>query len=354
MLEEFGYNERINQFIMAENSGNVEAGRVIREEKERYLVQTKSGEVEAEITGNLRFSATGREDLPAVGDWVLLSIYDPGCAVIHKIIPRLNMLSRQAVGHPSEKQIIAANIDFALLVQAVDRDFNLNRLERYLTICFSSGVNPVIVLTKTDLTDDQTLEGIIQSVRKRGNNIPVYAISNETGKGFDLFQKIFGKGKTYCLLGSSGVGKSTLINTLSGKQLMKTGAISDSTNKGKHVTSHRELVLLKEGGVLIDNPGMREVGIADSGVGLEYTFDLIRKLSASCRFNDCTHTNEAGCAVTEALENGELAREIYLNYLKLQKEKDHFETSLSEKRKKDKVFGKILKEYQKRDFKGRN
>lgn len=353
-LEEYGFNDRIEKLWKDNNLEEFKIARVISEHRERYIIKTENGECEAEITGNMRFSANGREDYPAVGDWVAVTIFEPDFAIIHKILPRLSTISRQAVGHFAEIQIIATNIDFALIVQALDRDFNFNRLERYLTICNSSKVSPIIILTKTDLIDQQSKNSIIEGINRRIKDVPVFAISSETMDGYNDLIEIIEKGKTYCMLGSSGVGKSTLLNKLSGKELMKTASISDSNNKGRHVTSHRELILLENGGLLIDNPGMREVGIVDTDNGLEATFDVIFGLADDCRFRDCTHTNELGCAVLAALENGDLDKSAFDNYQKMQKEKLYFETSIVEKRKKDKIFGKILKDYSKRDVKGRN
>ncbi|HSP12946.1 MAG TPA: ribosome small subunit-dependent GTPase A [Salegentibacter sp.] len=345
-LEDFGYNDKLKKFGI-ENLINFEVGRVVSEHKERYIVKTEKGELEAEITGNLRFSSKNREDFPAVGDWVALTKYDSGVSLIHKVFPRSSIISRQHVGQLGEKQIIATNIDYALLVQAIDRDFNINRLERYLSICNSSKVSPIIVLTKIDLINEDRLSEIIGHVKTRIKNVPVIPISNESQEGYDEIEKIIERGKTYCMLGSSGVGKSTLLNKLSGKSVMQTNTISQSTNKGRHVTSHRQLVVLKNGGILIDNPGMREVGIADSASGLEITFDRIIRLSQNCKFKDCTHTKEIGCAVLEAVENGEIDKGSYENYQKMQRENAHFEASIAEKRKKDKEFGKSLKDYKK-------
>jgi len=346
-LEDLGYTDTLEKFRIDNGLDGFDVGRVIAEHKERYIIRTDTGECEAEITGNLRFTAQGREDFPAVGDWVALTAYDNDFAIINRILPRSSIIKRQAVGQSGEVQIIATNIDYAFIVQAVDRDYNINRLERYLTICYSSDVKPVIVLSKTDLTDQERRNEIIDQIKSRIDHVPVIAISNETGDGYDVIKSIIEKGKTYCMLGSSGVGKSTLINNLSGKTLMKTDAISQSTNKGRHVTSHRELFVLEDGGILIDNPGMREVGIADSEGGLEMTFDQILKLSGNCRFKDCTHTNEAGCAVIEAVEKGELDGASYENYLKMEREKAHYESTVAERRKKDKAFGKVLKNYKK-------
>lgn len=346
-LEDLGYNDKLEKLRDENNLKEFEIGRVISEHKERYIVKTEKKEFEAEITGHLRFTAKSREDFPAVGDWVAIASHDPDFCIIHSILPRSSVISRQDIGKFGEIQIIATNIDYALLVQAADRDFNINRLERYLTICNSSKVSPIIVLTKIDLIDEHLTLEILDKIKGRISDVPIIAISNASQEGYDKLKAIIEKGKTYCMLGSSGVGKSTLLNNLSGKPIMRTDTISQSTNKGKHITSHRELTILENGGILIDNPGMREVGIADSASGLEITFDKIIRLAQNCKFKDCKHTNEVGCAVIEAVAKGEIDRASYENYLKLEREKAHFESSIIERRKKDKEFGKMMKNYKK-------
>jgi ribosome biogenesis GTPase len=184
---------------------------------------------------------------------------------------------------------------------------------------------------------------LLQNIKSRIKDVPLIPISNISNYGIDKINSLIEKGKTYCLLGSSGVGKSTLLNNLSGKEIMKTDTISLTINRGKHVTSHRELIILENGGILIDNPGMREVGIADNTGGLEITFDIITTLSQNCRFKDCTHTSETACAVIDAVERGEIDRVSNNNYMKMEKEKAHFESTIAEKRKKDKDFGKYMK-----------
>jgi ribosome biogenesis GTPase / thiamine phosphate phosphatase len=346
-LEDLGYNNKLEKFRKDNNLDSFETGRVIAEHKERYIVRTIKGEYEAEITGNLRFTAKSREDFPAVGDWVALTTYGSDFAMIHKVFPRYSVIKRQAVGQFGEIQIIATNIDHAFIVQAVDRDLNINRLERYLTICNSSKVNAIIVLSKIDLINEDQISGILENIKARIKNVPVIALSNESRDGYDTIKMTIEKGKTYCMLGSSGAGKSTLLNNISGKTLMRTGTISESTNKGRHITSHRELIVLESGGILIDNPGMREVGIADTTSGLEITFDMIFKISQNCKFKDCTHTIETGCAVLEAIEKGVIDKAAYENYLKLEREKAHFESTVAERRMKDKEFGKFVKNYKK-------
>jgi len=346
-INDLGYNPVFEQFRIDNGLNDFIVGRIVAEHKERYTIRTADAELEAEITGNLRFSASSRGDFPAVGDWVALTVYESDFGVIHKVFPRYSVISRQAVGHSGEIQIIATNVDYAFLVQAVDRDFNINRLERYLTICYSARVKPIVVLTKTDLVETETLLQIKESVNQRVKNISLVAVSNATHDGLDGIIQLIEKGKTYCMLGSSGVGKSSLINNLRGENVMQTDAISTSTGKGRHVTTHRELVVLENGGILIDNPGMREVGVTDVFEGLATTFDSIFEYAKACRYQNCTHTTEAGCAVTDAVRDGHIDQESYENYLKMNKEKDFFESSTAERRKRDKDFGKMLKNYKK-------
>ena len=343
-LEELGYDDHFERFKAGQNLTGFNTGRVITEHKERYVVLTEKGEFEAEITGNMRFTAENRLDYPAVGDWVTLTVYDDDFAIIHQLFPRKSVLVRQAVGKPGDQQVIAANIDFAFIVQSADRDFNINRMERYLTLCYAAPVKPIFILSKIDLISDAELSGLLAQLNKRIKDTKVIPLSSQTLKGYAALQSTLVKGKTYCLLGSSGVGKSTIINNLAGQELMKTSSISSSTHKGKHTTNRRELIVLGNGSVLIDTPGLREVGIADTTDGLENTFDDIYKLSNRCRFTNCTHTREKGCAILEAVENGLVSKESYSNYLKMVREKARFNASIAEKRKKDKAFGKMCKE----------
>lgn len=346
-LEDLGFNYNPSQVNFDDYPDHFEPGRVIAEHKERYIVKTTDKELQAEVTGNIRFTAGSREDFPVVGDWVMVNVHEDNYALIHAILPRLSVIKRQAAGSKAEVQLIAANVDYAFIIQSVDRDFNLNRLERYLAICYASGVSPVIVLSKTDLAGALDVSKMKERLTARIKNVPLISISNVTEDGYDSLKETIINGKTYCLLGSSGAGKSTLLNKLSGRQVMLTGALSSSTNKGRHITSHRELTVLENGGMIIDNPGMREVGITDAADGLENTFDLIAMYSSDCKYKDCKHTHEAGCAVIRAVEKGEIDRASYDNYLKMMKEKAHFESTLAERKKKDKELGRIIKDYKK-------
>lgn len=346
-LEDLGYTAVLENYRKEHGLDSFGIGRVISEHKERYVVKNTENEYDGEIIGNLRFSASSRADFPAVGDWVVISAYDENKVLIHSVLPRKTSIERQAVGKQGEKQIIATNIDHALILQAVDRDFNLNRIERYLTICHAAKVEPIIILTKTDLIDNRQQKELVDELQKRIQQAPVIPLSNESQQGIEILKGYLKKGKTYCLLGSSGVGKSTLINNLMGMEVMATTAISERIHRGKHTTTHRELIVTEKG-ILIDNPGMREVGITDSSDGLDMTFDAIIELSAQCKFSDCTHTTEIDCAVLDALNRGEIDRPSYDNYLRMEREKEHFELTVAEKRKKEKDFGKIVKEFKKR------
>ncbi|MEQ8525056.1 ribosome small subunit-dependent GTPase A [Gracilimonas sp.] len=344
-FEELGYNKAVNALINF-NEPDYELGRVIIEHRDRYSVQTPNNTFQAEITGGLRYTAESKSDLPAVGDWVKLSVFDDKSAVIHEIFPRFSILERQAVGKFGEKQIIATNVDVAFIMQAVGHDFNLNRLERYLTVCTASSIKPIIVLSKIDLIGREEINQLTKSIKARIKDILVYPISNQTLSGYEKLKKTIISGNTYCILGSSGVGKSSLTNNLLQKQKMDVNSVSESTSKGKHTTSHRELIVLPEGGVLVDTPGMRELGITGGSEGIEHTFGKISILAKNCSFNDCKHMEEPGCAVLEALESGELDQASYENYHKLKREQAHFSSTIAERRAKDKKQGKLYKRIQ--------
>ncbi|MDH5655703.1 MAG: ribosome small subunit-dependent GTPase A [Spirochaetia bacterium] len=343
ILEDFGYTRELELFRKNHNLEMFSVGRVIAQHKERYIIKSENSEYEAEIIGRLRFTAVRPDDFPAVGDWVAFSEFDENKALIHSVFSRKSILSRKTTGKQIESQIIAANIDCALIVTAVDSNFNINRIERYLAICNASNIESIIILNKIDLITSEELERNIIKIKNRLKHAGILCLSNKTNSGYDEFFSMLDKGKTYCLLGSSGVGKSSILNHLSKKEQMKTSEISSLYNKGKHTTTHRELFILDNGAILIDNPGMREVGIADVGDGLERTFDSIEELSRSCKFTDCQHINEKGCAVLDAIANNEISGESLKNYRKMLKEKYHFESSVAEKRKSDRKFGKMIK-----------
>lgn len=344
-LSDLGITQEITSWIINNNFSEFIAGRVIREDRERYIVCAGEKEYEAEITGNMRFTAASRADYPSVGDWVLIKTFDPDLAIIHVIIPRKSVLERQSVGKSGEKQIISANVDTALIVQAIDNNFSINRLERYLSICYNGGIDPVLVLSKVDLVDMETVRSTIDELSGRDNKVKYILLSNTTLQGLDQISGLLEKGKTYCVVGSSGVGKSSLINNLLKEDILKTGQISRSTNKGRHISDHRELFVLENGAIIIDNPGMRELGMTDNADGIMTTFDKLSGLALNCRFPDCRHINERGCAVLEALDKGIIDRKSVENFRKILREQQLFQSTVAERREKDRKFGKMLKNY---------
>lgn len=342
-LTDLGLSNELSAYVKGQDLSGFSIGRVIQEHKERYIVSTGENEFEAEITGNLRFTANSRADFPAVGDWVVIAIHDTGFALIHKILPRKSLLERQTVGKVSEKQIISANVDVAFIIQSIDNNFNINRLERYMTICYSANIEPVLVISKIDLSTGDEIQEAIRNLEARDKKVRYILLSNLTQEGLAQIMDFIRKGKTYCVVGSSGVGKSTLINNLLRNNILTTKEISKSTNKGKHATEHRELLILGNGGIIIDTPGMRELGITENPEGIKTTFREISDLALKCKFPDCKHIDEKGCAVIEALNNGKIDRDSLDNYRRMLREQERFQTTLAEKRKKDRDFGKMCK-----------
>ena len=266
-------------------------------------------------------------------------------AVIHGVFPRKTFLRRKTAGANVDFQMIAANIDAAFIVQSCYFDFNPNRLDRYLVMAADGGVEPIVILTKTDLILQDELKKKVAIVNS-GTKARVLALSNITGIGFDEFQQTLCPGRTYCLLGSSGVGKTTLINRLIGREAFDTKPVS-GTGEGTHTTSRRQLIVLSQGAMLIDTPGMRELGLVGADNGLNAGFEDFARLSAKCRYADCSHEQEPGCAVRAAVERGELSEDRHSNYLKLRKESEYYEMSYLDKRKKDKAFGRFIKSFKK-------
>jgi ribosome biogenesis GTPase len=296
-----------------------QAGRVAVEQKGLYRVYTERGDLPARITGRMWHAAKGRADFPAVGDWVVLeqatAVAEPAIQVI---LPRKSKLSRKVAGKTTDEQILATNIDNALIVVGLDGDFNLRRIERYLTIIRESGANPVILLNKVDICDNPG-EKLAQARGVAGGG-PVYLISARTGEGMGEPVTYLQTGQTAVLLGSSGAGKSTLINNLLGYERNRTQAVREDDSHGRHTTTYRELIVLPGGGCLIDSPGLREIQVWDGAGSIGETFEEVERLARRCRFADCRHGDEPGCAVKEALESGRLNPARFENYLKLRRE----------------------------------
>lgn len=341
-LEDLGYDEFFDLKWKSLKMANFSAARVIAEYKEAYKVKNANGEYLAKITGKQMFNAQKREDYPAVGDWAAITELDEERAVIQNILPRKTILQKK-YSDKKDMQIIAANIDIAFIVESLDRDYNLNRFERYFVLANEGGIKPVIILNKTDLVLETELNQKIEQLKNRFDNIDIILTSAIAKQGLDELVNYTIKGKTYCFLGSSGVGKSSLINKLLERDAIKIREIGDSTGRGKHMTTAREMYFLENGGIVIDNPGTREVGVAGASAGIENVFDKIASLSKECKYSDCTHTREPGCAVLKAIKNKKLDEDKYQNYIKLKKENEYYKMTDFEKRQKNRKFGQFIK-----------
>jgi ribosome biogenesis GTPase / thiamine phosphate phosphatase len=290
-------------------------GRVVTEQKGAYMVMTEDGERLCKISGKIRFESVTREDLPAVGDWVLIN--DEGC-IIEKVLPRASKFSRKKAGLEADEQIIAANIDTIFILSSLNDELNIGRIERYLLLCWESGANPVVVLTKADTCKNGAEKR--KEVEDKLYGVKVITISSITKEGMEELGPYLEMGKTVALVGSSGVGKSTLTNNLVDAVVQKTKEIRDGDDKGRHTTTHRELFLLENGASIIDTPGMREIQLWQGQGGLTTQFSDIEELAYSCRFKDCSHDEEPGCRVKEAILSGDLDLNRLSQYQKLQRE----------------------------------
>ena len=322
--------------------------RVALEHTHIYRLITADGELLARVSGRLRHQASSRADFPAVGDWVAIEPPAPGSgkeARIRAVLPRFSRFSRRAAGDPTEEQVVAANINTVFLVSGLDGDFNPRRIERYLLVAWESGARPVVVLNKSDLVEDP--QTYIDDIARVAPEVPVHAVSSRVDGGVDVLRSYLGPGQTGALLGSSGVGKSTIVNSLIGHDLLRTRDVRESDSRGRHTSTARQLVALPDGSVLIDTPGMRELQLWETGEALSGTFGDIDDLAANCRFRDCTHQHEPGCAVRAASSSGELDAGRLESYLKLRDEqafqaRQQDQRALLEEKRKAKIMGKAL------------
>ncbi len=319
MINQYGWSEALGHDFAPHAARGLVPGRVLVQQRGQYDIVTDAGELVAEISGRLARDAT-QGGLPVVGDWVAVAVREgEGAATIHAVLPRRTGFARKAAGQDQTMQVVAANVDLALLVAALNADFNPRRLERYLAAARQSGAAPVVVLTKADLMDGGA-EAAVVAARAVALEVPVLAVSVVTGQGMDALRALMAPGVTALLVGSSGAGKSTLVNALAGSVRMAVGEIRAGDDQGRHTTTHRELMLLPSGALILDTPGMRELGLLDAEAGVAATFEDIEALALTCRFRDCAHGSEPGCAVRAALEAGTLDAGRWRNYDKLGRE----------------------------------
>jgi ribosome biogenesis GTPase len=327
-LTSLGWDEtRAEEFEPYAAAGLI-PGRVAVQHRGAYDVLTELDELRCDVAGRL-YDGSDAADLPAVGDWVAVAARpEEGAGTVQTVLPRRTKFSRKTAWQAAEEQVLAANVDVVLIVTSLNEDLNLRRLERYLTLAWESGAQPVFVLTKSDLADD--VDAAAAEVESIAFGVSVVPISSVTGQGLDLLRSHLGPGVTAALLGSSGVGKSTLVNTLAGEELLATREIRDD-GKGRHTTTRRELVQLPGGALVIDTPGMREIQLWVADDGLEEAFEDVTELFGHCRFSDCAHESEPGCAVKAAIADGTLSEERWESYLKLQREMAHLERRLDKR-----------------------
>lgn len=346
-LEEYGWNEELEKQFKKLAVDGREPARIMVEQKGMYGLITEKGLLQGEVSGRFRYEAAGLDAFPAVGDWAVVEPR-PGedRATIHAILPRRSKFSRKVAGALTQEQIVAANFDNIFIINSLNKDLNLRRLERYLTMAWESGGSPVLVLSKMDLCDDAASR--LREVEAIAFGVPVHAVSAVNGEGMEELKGYLKPGKTAVFLGSSGVGKSTLTNQLAGKEIMDVNGIREDDSKGRHTTTFRQLVVLPQGGIVIDTPGMRELQLWDADEGLQGAFEDIEGIAAGCRFADCRHESEPGCAVKQSIESGQLPAERLDSFRKLQKELAFLESKQNQAmrlagKKNDKQLAKFIK-----------
>jgi ribosome biogenesis GTPase len=343
-LKTLGFDAWFQNAAGSAKNGERRIARILTVDRDSYLIQGESHAVRAELAGKLLFNADSPMELPVVGDFVRAQYFDDdSLAIVHEILPRKSVLKRKTPDRKIEYQLIAANIDTAFIVQSLDNNFNLRRLERYLVMIHEGRIAPFLLLSKSDLLESVDIDKKVRQVHAGMPDLPVLALSNETNAGFDRLNEILTPGKTFCLLGSSGVGKTTLINRLVAEAVFETRSVREKDGRGRHTTARRQLILLENNAMIIDTPGMRELGIIGVETGIQAAFEDIEALSGECRFHDCSHVHESGCAVAAAVKAGNISQERYQSFLKLTRESTYHKMSYLEKKRRDKAFGKMVK-----------
>jgi ribosome biogenesis GTPase len=352
-LEEFGFNSWFRDQVDPDHPGDLTIARVTAVHKGACEVSDGEESRDAKTTGRLRHQAKSKLDYPTVGDWVLVKDFNhEDFGTIQTVLKRQSELKRKTAGRTVCYQLIAANIDTVFIMQSLDSGYNLQRLERYLVMANESGIEPVVLLSKRDLLSEKQLEQIISEVLERVPNVQVLAFSNTDRTGLEEAMALFHPGNTYCIVGSSGVGKTTILNNLLGEEdYLFTLPVREKDGKGVHSTTWRELITLENGAMVIDTPGMRELGNINVTEGINETFDEIFALSSECRFNDCSHIKTPGCAVIQAVEDGTIDRSRYNNFIRLMKEVAVQEQSAIDKRNKDKAASRFHQSIQSRNRK---
>jgi len=341
-LIQLGYDHFFDEGRLKIDVDTEQLARVTAEHKGVYEVMSIAGSYRAAVTGNRMLTAVSRDDYPAVGDWVVIKNDADDMKVIADILPRKTTLHKKRGGR-DEAQLIAANVDVVFIVESIDRDYSLNRFERYLVLAREGGVKPVIVLNKADLSPADDVAKSVQDIRERFGDVEVLVTSSVAKNGLDQLAGYIEKGLTYCFIGSSGVGKSSLINELLEQESIATTAISEKTGRGMHTTTSREMYFMSNGGIIIDNPGSREVGVVNARSGIEDVFAYIETIARRCKFPDCKHMEEPGCAVKQAVAEETISTSQYENYQRLRKESEHYALSAYGRRQKDKKFGRYVK-----------
>ncbi len=342
-IEKMGFNSWFLE-NMSEEADGFEIARVVAVHKDRFTISDGEQDIMAELVGKMLYSAESPLDFPTVGDWVVANFYDDRTfSIIHDILPRKSILKRKTPGKKIDFQLIAANIDVAFIVQSLDDNFNLRRLERYLVMVNEGNINPIVLLSKSDLLSSEQIADKLDQIKVIMPDLPVLQFSNVNKSGLKDVKDLLKNRQTFCLLGSSGVGKTTLLNNLIGESVFETKTVREKDSKGRHATTRRQLIILDNGAMVVDTPGMRELGNFSVQQGLGETFDEIEVLTQNCQFRDCRHLDESGCAVLNAVSEGHLSGKRYQSYIRMSKEAAYNDMSYHEKRSKDRKLGKFYR-----------